>query len=73
MGATQLGTELGAEEVAKIIAFLRTLTGVQPQVTYPTLPPSVPTTPVRPRDQNAHVGSPFDLNPQSVRNALSSY
>ncbi|MDK1389291.1 cytochrome-c peroxidase [Sinorhizobium sp. 8-89] len=45
MGTTQLGTELGAEDVAKIIAFLRTLTGVQPQVTYPILPPSVPTTP----------------------------
>ncbi|NRP75521.1 Cytochrome c551 peroxidase [Ensifer psoraleae] len=45
MGAAQLGTELGAEEVTKIIAFLQTLTGVQPQVTYPSLPPSVPTTP----------------------------
>ncbi|MCZ4093132.1 cytochrome-c peroxidase [Sinorhizobium psoraleae] len=59
MGATQLGTELGAEEVAKIVAFLRTLTGVQPQVTYPTLPPSIPTTPGRRREQTAHVGSPF--------------
>lgn len=45
MGTTQLGTGLSAEEVAKVIAFLRSLTGVQPQVTYPTLPPSVATTP----------------------------
>ncbi|MGX5806128.1 cytochrome-c peroxidase [Bradyrhizobium sp. Arg314] len=45
MGKTQLGIQLGPEEVFNIIAFLRTLTGDQPQVTYPTLPPSVATTP----------------------------
>ena len=32
-------------EVAKIVAFLSSLTGEQPQVTYPILPPSTATTP----------------------------
>ncbi len=45
MGTSQLGTQLAPEEVSKIIAFLASLTGDQPQVTYPTLPPSVATTP----------------------------
>ncbi|MEI9412900.1 cytochrome-c peroxidase [Mesorhizobium salmacidum] len=45
MGTAQLGTRLAPEDVSSIVAFLRTLTGEQPQVTYPALPPSVATTP----------------------------
>ncbi|WP_246696209.1 cytochrome-c peroxidase [Mesorhizobium sp. SARCC-RB16n] len=45
MGTAQLGIRLAPEEVSSIVTFLRTLTGDQPQVTYPTLPPSVATTP----------------------------
>lgn len=45
MGATQLGGLLTADQVDKITAFLDSLTGKQPQVTYPELPPSVGTTP----------------------------
>jgi cytochrome c peroxidase len=45
MGASQLGTTLTDTEIDKITAFLHTLTGEQPQVVYPTLPPSVASTP----------------------------
>ena len=45
MGASQLGIELTDDEVGKITAFLHSLTGEQPQVTYPILPPSVATSP----------------------------
>lgn len=45
MGTAQLGSELRPEEVKKIAAFLQALTGEQPQVVYPILPPSVATTP----------------------------
>lgn len=45
MGASQLGIELTDDEVDKITAFLGALTGEQPQVIYPILPPSVATTP----------------------------
>ncbi|BCM17541.1 cytochrome-c peroxidase [Mesorhizobium sp. J8] len=45
MGTTQLGTQLKPEEVDNIVAFLLALTGDQPQVVYPILPPSVVTTP----------------------------
>ena len=45
MGASQLGQKLNEDEVTKITAFLKSLTGEQPQVTYPILPPSVETTP----------------------------
>jgi cytochrome c peroxidase len=45
MGASQLGIHLTPEEVDKIAAFLGSLTGEQPQVTYPMLPPSVASTP----------------------------
>lgn len=38
MGATQLGAELSDEEVASMVAFMHTLTGVQPEVTIPELP-----------------------------------
>jgi cytochrome c peroxidase len=45
MGAAQLGIELSEAEVDKITAFLHALTGEQPEITYPILPPSVATTP----------------------------
>jgi cytochrome c peroxidase len=45
MGDAQLGTTLTDAESADIAAFLRTLTGDQPKVTYPILPPSSPATP----------------------------
>ena len=44
MGTTQLGTELNDAEVDKITAFLHSLTGEQPQVVYPILPPSTAAT-----------------------------
>jgi cytochrome c peroxidase len=45
MGSAQLGMHLTDDEVDKITAFLSSLTGAQPQVTYPILPPSGPGTP----------------------------
>lgn len=45
MGVSQLGADLSAQDVSDIAAFLRTLTGEIPQVVYPMLPPSSPTTP----------------------------
>jgi cytochrome c peroxidase len=45
MGSSQLGTQLTDDEVGKIVDFLGTLTGDQPRVTLPILPPSVATTP----------------------------
>ena len=44
MGTSQLGQHLTDNEIAKITAFLQALTGEQPQVTYPILPPSTVTT-----------------------------
>ncbi|MGA7913479.1 MAG: cytochrome-c peroxidase [Candidatus Dormiibacterota bacterium] len=45
MGASQLGIQLTSDDVDKITAFLDGLTGEQPKVTYPVLPPSVGATP----------------------------
>jgi len=45
MGTAQLGIVLGPAEAEKITAFLRTLTGDQPQVVHPVLPPNSRTTP----------------------------
>lgn len=45
MGSSQLGHELDAAEVESITRFLKTLTGRQPQVTVPVLPPSTAATP----------------------------
>jgi len=45
MGTSQLGAQLSDDEVEKIFAFLQSLTGDQPKVIYPALPPSVGTTP----------------------------
>lgn len=45
MAAAQLGLDLGEDEVADIVAFLESLTGEQPRIDYPVLPPSVAATP----------------------------
>ncbi|NWO08162.1 MAG: cytochrome-c peroxidase [Alteromonadaceae bacterium] len=45
MGTAQLGTELNDKDVDSIVAFLKTLTGTVPEVTYPELPPSTANTP----------------------------
>lgn len=54
MGRVQLGRRFSSDENAKIVAFLRTLTGDQPSFRLPQLPPSSDGTP-RPR--------PFDATP----------
>ncbi|MCP5367080.1 MAG: cytochrome-c peroxidase [Hyphomicrobiales bacterium] len=46
MGESQLGEKLSVSEVKAITAFLKTLTGEQPRVEYPILPPSSHTTPL---------------------------
>ncbi len=45
MGTSQLGIHLAADDVDKITAFLASLTGEQPKITYPILPPSTAKTP----------------------------
>jgi cytochrome c peroxidase len=45
MGRLQLGRKFTPEENAKIVAFLKTLTGDQPNFQLPILPPSVDATP----------------------------
>lgn len=45
MGSSQLGHELDGGEVKAITAFLHTLSGDQPKVEYPILPPSTSKTP----------------------------
>jgi cytochrome c peroxidase len=45
MSSSQLGTELNAEEVNSIVAFLNSLTGEMPRIEYPVLPPETATTP----------------------------
>lgn len=45
MGEAQLGQKLSDDEAGKITAFLKSLTGRQPEVVYPILPPSVAATP----------------------------
>jgi cytochrome c peroxidase len=45
MGSTQLGYTLSDEEARKVTAFLHALTGKQPKVTHPVLPPSTEETP----------------------------
>ncbi len=45
MGSSQLGAQLTDAEASSITAFLESLTGDQPQVAYPILPPSVAATP----------------------------
>lgn len=45
MGRIQLGKNFTADENAKIVAFLKTLTGTQPTFALPILPPSTDSTP----------------------------
>ncbi|MBI4665757.1 MAG: cytochrome-c peroxidase [Nitrospinae bacterium] len=45
MAWTQLGDKLSDEEIGKILSFLNALTGKQPEVVMPILPPSTPATP----------------------------
>lgn len=45
MGSAQLGIQLSDQEADLITLFLETLTGVQPEVVHPVLPPSTVTTP----------------------------
>jgi cytochrome c peroxidase len=45
MGSAQLGIELTEGDIDKITAFLITLTGNQPKVEYPILPPTTDDTP----------------------------
>jgi cytochrome c peroxidase len=45
MGNVQLGKVLSPEDTSRIVAFLGSLTGKQPKVVYPILPPNGPTTP----------------------------
>jgi cytochrome c peroxidase len=45
MGKSQLGTELTDQEIDRVTDFMNALTGEQPEVVYPLLPPSVATTP----------------------------
>nr|WP_156924473.1 cytochrome-c peroxidase [Derxia gummosa] len=45
MGRVQLGRQIGDDDARKIAAFLRTLTGRQPSIVLPALPPSVASTP----------------------------
>jgi cytochrome c peroxidase len=45
MGSSQLGVHLTAPEIDDIVAFLGSLTGEQPRIVYPILPPSVASTP----------------------------
>jgi len=45
MSSAQLGIELSDTDVIKLVAFMKTLTGDQPKVDYPILPPSTNSTP----------------------------
>jgi len=45
MGSAQLGIHLTPEEIEKAVIFLGTLTGKQPKLEYPVLPPSTDATP----------------------------
>ena len=46
MGSAQLGQELSDDEARTIVAFMKTLTGEQPVVEYPTLPTHTAETPL---------------------------
>ncbi|MBI1355234.1 MAG: c-type cytochrome [Acidobacteria bacterium] len=46
MGTSQLGADLSDAESEAIVAFLKTLTGQQPKVEYPVLPPHTEQTPL---------------------------
>ena len=53
MAKLQLGRELPQEDIDNMVAFMRTLTGDQPQLVIPQLPPSRANTPLpRPFDKD---------------------
>jgi cytochrome c peroxidase len=45
MGETQLGQKLTDTEIDKVVAFLESLTGQQPEIVLPILPPRVTSAP----------------------------
>jgi len=45
MGSAQLGINLDSDDAGKIVAFLHTLTGKQPNIVYPIMPPNSDVTP----------------------------
>jgi cytochrome c peroxidase len=45
MGASQLGEQINSSEIDKITDFLGSLTGEQPRIVYPILPPNVASSP----------------------------
>ena len=45
MGVSQLGARLTSDETEQVAAFLESLTGEQPKIMHPILPPSVAATP----------------------------
>ena len=45
MGSSQLGAKLSDDDVSQVVTFLGALTGDQPKITLPILPPTVATTP----------------------------
>src|SRR5690606_34151596 len=59
MARLQLGRQLNDEEINNVVAFLKTLTGDQPQLTLPILPPSTNDTPRPPpfRSKRSPVGN----------------
>lgn len=46
MGSSQLGAQLTDEDAGAIVSFLQTLTGDQPKIEYPVLPPASKNTPL---------------------------
>jgi len=52
MGVSQLGAQLTAEETERIAVFLDALTGEQPKIVHPILPPGVAGTPRPERETN---------------------
>jgi len=57
MGSAQLGANLTVAETEAIVAFLHTLTGEQPRVEYPILPPQSGATPLPRLDLEAATGT----------------
>ncbi len=64
MAETQLGAELSGDEIDAIAAFLNALTGDQPQIRTPTLPP--------PGLETPHPEFAVDFNPTSVSYVAAS-
>jgi cytochrome c553 len=68
MGSSQLGIALSETEIDQITAFLEALTGDQPQIVYPILPPSVASTPrPKPYQVEAHHVFKMDAYKRGIR------